>query len=74
MFLKTVPEAMDGQPTPERPSPLGDQPDGGSTTKETVIHTLSRDIERRVNLIESPDTTASSDSGNIDEPGRLCIV
>ena len=74
MSFITVPEAMDGQPTPERPSPLGDQPDGGSTTKETVIHTLSRDIEHRVNLIESPDTTASSDSGNIDEPGRCCLA
>lgn len=60
---------MDGQPAPERPSPLGDQPDGGSINKETVIHTVRRDIEHRINLLESPDTTASSDSGNIDEPG-----
>ena len=65
---------MDGQLTPECPSTRSDQPDGGSTTKETVIHTLSRDIERRVNLIRSPDTIASSDSGNVDEPGRLCTV
>ena len=66
----SVPEAMDGQPTPERPSPLGDQPDGGAISKETVIHTVTRDIEHRLNVLQSPNTTASSDSGNIDEPGK----
>ena len=64
---------MDGQPTPERPSPLGDQPDGGDVNKETMIHTVTREIEHRINLLQSPNTTTSSDSGNIDEAGKSAV-